>query len=269
LLKYMLILPFISISLFAQQVITVPRSLVAVSKELPDAPVTQTLPVHPARHRTSHEMTKLAMTSQLNQTASAVNTLDSTRAKLVITTEVTSKLPSGSPFQARLSESISRGGQVVLPQGTLFEGHLETKRARRLMRPGSLFMTFDRVILPNGEVQPVNLHLVSSDSRAVKTDEEGRVHPALSKKRLAIQLGGTALSAKIADDLAEEAGGTAVGAGSARFVGMGAAATFFALQKGREVRLRPGDHLEIEFGRPGTNAPMEASRAQNGLGRGW
>lgn len=118
------------------------------------------------------------------------------------------------------------------------------------MKSGSMFMTFDRLILPNGSVQEVSLHLVSADCPAVKSDAEGMLHPALSKKRLAIQVGGTAFTAKLADDLAELAGGPAVGAGTARVIGAGAAATFLVLQKGREVKLRSGDVLEVEFGHP-------------------
>ena len=75
------------------------------------------------------------------------------------------------------------------------------------------------------------------------------LHPRISKKRLAIPAGGTAMAAKFADDLVQLAGGAAAGAGSARLVGMGAAGIFLALQKGREARLRPGDEIEVEFGR--------------------
>jgi hypothetical protein len=265
LLKHLLALLSIAGSSLGQQIGAAPSTVAALKKELPDTPASQAANVHNPWYL-NRNLAELAVNSSANGSPPESTSLDGTRARLVVASEISSKLPSGSSFQARLMEPISSGGQVALPQGTLFEGHIETKRARRLMRPGSLFMTFERVVLPNGEVQPVNLHLVSSDSRAVKTDEEGRVHPALSKKRLAIHLGGTALAAKIADDLAEEAGGAAVGAGSARFVGMAAAATFFALQKGREAKLRPGDKLEIEFGRPGSNMPLAAPGAQNGLG---
>jgi hypothetical protein len=112
-----------------------------------------------------------------------------------------------------------------------------------------MYIAFDRMILPDGGVRSVRLHLVDAAPAAIKTDAEGRLHPAISKKRLAIQLGGTALTAKFVDDLAELAGGAAVGAGTARIVGGGAAATFFLLQKGREVKLNSGDKIEVEFDR--------------------
>jgi len=183
--------------------------------------------------------------------------LEGIRVRLRLVTPVSSRLPSGSSFQARLEKPVAVSGSPrdQLPKGTLFEGHLETQRARRVMRPGSMFMTFDRMILPNGEIHGVNLHLLSSDSAAVKADSEGLLHSALSKKRQAIQVGGTALTAKLADDLAEFAGGTAVGAGTARLIGAGAATAFFILQKGREVRLQPGDKLDVEFGRSVTESP--------------
>ena len=184
------------------------------------------------------------------------------RLTLKLMHPMTSKMPTGTKIQARLEQALIQHGGVVVPEGTLFEGHLATKPAGRFMRPGSMLIVFDRLVLPSGEGQSVNLGLVSADSSSVKSDREGRLHPTISKRRLAIQLGGTALTAKLADDLAELAGGTAVGAGTARFIGAGAAATFFALQKGREVKLNMGDELNVEFGR-------EADALGSPTGRGY
>jgi hypothetical protein len=233
----------------AQQITRLQKSTLVSETILPNAPQSQILK---AELISLHTLTK--PTSTLATFVSAPS-LEGTHAQLTLAGEVSSRLASGSSFLAKLDEPVSADGRVLLPAGTTIEGHIESKPARRLMRPGSLFMTFDRVILPSGEVQPANLHLISSESVAVKADSEGMLHPTINKKRLAIQLGGTALTAKFADDLAEVAGGTAVGAGTARFVGLGAAATFFALQKGREVKLHPGEKLEVEFGRAGAVLP--------------
>jgi hypothetical protein len=185
-----------------------------------------------------------------------VLSLEGMRAHFSLLSEVSSKLPSGARFQARLEEPMVLNGQTLLPAGTLLEGYLETARARRPMRPGSVFMSFERLLLPDGIAAPVSMSLLAASSDSVKTDEEGQVHPALSKKRLLIQIGGSLLVGKLADDLAEVAGGTAVGAGTARFIGLGTAAAFLLIQKGREVRLRPGDRLEVEFGRPAEPSPL-------------
>ena len=175
--------------------------------------------------------------------------LEGTRLTLSMLLALSSKSPTGSSFRARLDDPLEKEGQLILPQGTIFEGHIQTRPARRMIRPGAMYMTFDRMILPSGDVQNIHLHLANAESTAVKTDSEGRLYPALSKKRLAIQLGGTAITAKFADDLAEVIGGTALGAGSARIVGAGAATTFFLFQKGREVKLNSGDKINVEFDR--------------------
>ena len=155
---------------------------------------------------------------------------------------------------AKLEDPVEVDGKPLLPKGTLVEGHLETIPVRRPMRRGALRMIFDRIKLPDGTVQPARFELSATDSNAAKTDSEGTVHPSVSKKRLAIQLGGTALVAKLADDLSEEA--LATSAGSARGYGLAASTTFLLLQKGREVKLKPGEVIEIDFVRDGSVLPI-------------
>jgi len=169
------------------------------------------------------------------------------KARMTLLSNVTSKSPSGSSFLARLENPVQVDGTTVLPQGSVVEGHLETVRARRIMRPGALRMIFDRVKLPDGTIQRASFVVVSSESKSVKTDDEGELHPTISKKRLAFQLGGTAAVAKLADDIAEEA--VAAGAGTARFYGLAAAGVFLFFQKGREVKLHEGDVIEAEVTR--------------------
>jgi hypothetical protein len=224
----------------------------ATARELPDAPHSELARVlKPGFRRTGFldAANSLPAPKRPASRLPAPASLVGLRLTLKLIGPVTSKMPTGAKIQARLERALVQHGDLVVPEGTLFEGYLATKPARRFMRPGSIRIVFDRLILANGEGQSVNLSLVSSDSPNVRSDAEGRLHPTISKKRLAIQLGGSALTAKLADDLAELAGGTAVGAGTARFIGAGAAATFFALQKGREVKLDAGDELKVEFGR--------------------
>jgi hypothetical protein len=118
-------------------------------------------------------------------------------------------------------------------------------------------MVFDRIKLPDGTVQPARFELSATESTSAKTDSEGTVHPTVSKKRLAIQLGGTAVVAKLADDLSEEA--LATSAGSARWYGLAASTTFLLLQKGREVKLKSGDVIEVDFARDGSALPLRTA----------
>jgi hypothetical protein len=180
--------------------------------------------------------------------------LEGRKARLALLSPISSKSPSGSSFMARVEEPVEVDGKPVLPKGALVEGHLETIPARRMMRRGALRMVFDRIKLPDGTVQPARLELSATESNSAKTDTEGTVHPTVSKKRLAIQLGGTALVAKLADDLSEEV--LATTAGSARWYGLAASTTFLLLQKGREVKLKPGEVIEVDFAREGSPLPV-------------
>jgi hypothetical protein len=178
---------------------------------------------------------------------------ESHKARLALLSPISSKASNGSSFMARVEDPVEVDGKPVLPKGTLVEGHLETKPARLMMRRGALRMIFDRIKLPDGTVQPARFELSSTESPSARADSEGLVHPTVSKKRLAIQLGGTALVAKLADDLSEEA--LATSAGSARWYGLVASTTFLLLQKGREVKLKPGEVIEVDFLRDGSALP--------------
>ncbi|MGH9536410.1 MAG: hypothetical protein ACRD3H_00715 [Terriglobales bacterium] len=176
------------------------------------------------------------------------------KARFSLLSPISSKSPTGSSFMAKLEDPVEVDGKPVLPKGTLVEGHLETTAARRPLRSGALRMIFDRIKLPDGSVQPARFELSATETNSAKTDSEGRVHPTVSKKRLAIQLGGAALAAKLADDLSEEA--LATTAGSARWYGLAASTTFLLLQKGREVKLKPGEIIEVDLIREGSTLPM-------------
>ncbi len=176
--------------------------------------------------------------------------IEGRRTRLALLSPISSKSASGASFMAKMEDPLELDGKPVLPRGTLVEGHLETVPARRPMRRGALRMIFDRVKLPDGTVQAARFELASTESDSAKTDDEGTVHPTLSKKRLAIELGGTALAAKLADDLSEEV--LATTAGGARWYGLAASTTFLLLQKGREVRLKPGEIIEVDLLRDGS-----------------
>ena len=177
----------------------------------------------------------------------------STRLRLL--SAVSSKLPRDSRFQARLNQPLELVGQVLLPQGTLFEGHVDPTPARRMIRSGALRLVFDLMILPDGTHWPANLALTSVQDQRVKTDGEGTIRPKRSKKRLLFQIGGALLIAKVADDVSEVAAAS-VTKGFARFIGLGAAAGFVLLQKGGEVKVPEGTDIEVMFGRDGALLPM-------------
>jgi hypothetical protein len=177
----------------------------------------------------------------------------STRLKLL--SPLSSKQPKDSRFQARLTEPLQVGGHVVLPQGTLFEGRVDPKPARRMIRSGAMRLLFDSMILPDGTHWPAKLALTSVQYQKVKTDAEGTIRPKRSKKKLLIQMGGAILIAKVADDISEVAAAS-VTKGLARFFGLGAAVGFVLLQKGGEVKMPEGTDIEVMFDRDSEVLPM-------------
>jgi hypothetical protein len=230
-LLFCLVLPVLSAAIAAQCHLT--SALAARTSQ------TVALPDAPSAHQT--------MAGPAAAARAASPHTDDPKVRLSLLSPVSSKSPSGSSFLARLENPVQVDGTTVLPQGSVVEGHLETVRARRIMRPGALRMIFDRVKLPDGTIQRASFVVVSSESKSVKIDDEGELHPTMSKKRLAFQLGGTAAVAKLADDIAEEA--VAAGAGTARLYGLAGAGLFLVLQKGREVKLHEGDVIEAEVTR--------------------
>jgi hypothetical protein len=184
-----------------------------------------------------------------------VPSLQGKSAKLKLISAISSKLPKDSRFQARLNDPIQDVGHVLLPQGTVFEGHVDPTPARRMIRSGSLRLVFDRMILPDGTHQSANLALTSVQYQKVKTDAEGTIRPKRSTKRLLFQIGGSVLIAKVADDISEVATAS-VTKGFARFIGLGAAAGFVLLQKGGEVKVPEGTDIEVIFGRDTEVLPL-------------
>jgi hypothetical protein len=138
-----------------------------------------------------------------------------------------------------------------LPKGVLLEGRSETVHAPGMMRGGSAFIAFEPLVLSEGSAQPISVHLVSVNSNAAKSDSEGLLRPTRSKKHLATELGGSALAAKLADDLSEVIGGAAISAAIARYFGLAATTVFLMIHKGREVILHRGEEIEVEFRRGG------------------
>jgi len=126
----------------------------------------------------------------------------------------------------------------VLPKGTLVEGHLETSPARRPMRRGHCAWYSIASSCPTkGRRRAWSF----PPPKRLRQGRQRRktVHPHYEQERLAIQLGGTALVAKLADDLSEEV--LATTAGSARWYGW-RPAYFPAAAKGREVKLSRTDN---------------------------
>jgi hypothetical protein len=131
---------------------------------------------------------------------------------LTMLTEASSKMPTGTPFQAKDDH------------GRLYQGHLVCRRAGHLLRRGSMILVFD---------EPLEV---------VNYDQEGVIRPRLSKKRLAMQIAASAAAGKLIDDSVD----TAIGPGKARYLGLAVTALAIFWQRGSDAKLQPGDTIEVQ-----------------------
>lgn len=77
----------------------------------------------------------------------------------------------------RFVASVDANGDYYnnLPQGTKIEGHVVTARAQRGNDPGLLELSFDRLILPNGDSTDMEGTLVNLSDKNLKRDADGRI----------------------------------------------------------------------------------------------
>ena len=129
---------------------------------------------------------------------------------LTLTADLSSKLPTGTPFTAKDAS------------GKVYQGYLITHPARRLLRNGSMILVFTDPVVP------------------VMTDPEGVIHGG-NKMRL-LKLGGSVAAMKLADDAVDGA----IGASKARYFAAAVGVTLLVLQKGEEAKLHAGDTIEVE-----------------------
>ncbi len=167
----------------------------------------------------------------------------------------------GDPFKAILAEPLRLSSGEIVPEGSLLKGHVgKSTPPRWLSRPGSLYLTFNRLVLPSGASLPIAASVVGAEASRntrMKVDSEGGLSGGNpGKKRLLVDVGvGFGLS-KVADDsfqlIAEALVSTATDAstaGTARLIGMAVGGFFFIKRHGRNVVLPPYTMINIRFDR--------------------
>lgn len=167
----------------------------------------------------------------------------------------------GDSFQARLVYPIFSGSTVVLPAGSVFEGRvLSATRPRWLSRPGSLYLAFTQLDLPEGAV-PITASLaqleVDRQSRT-RMDSEGKLTGGRpGKVWMLANLGATAGVSKLADDTTQlvveaivSSATDASTAGMARIISAGVSGVFLVTRHGRNVVVPKFTEIDIVFDRP-------------------
>lgn len=172
-----------------------------------------------------------------------------------------SKNRKGDAFGAELQEPVRVGSTVALPQGSLLHGVIAQRiPPRRLYRPGSIYLQFTRLTLPNGTEVPISASPigVELDSRShVKMDSEGRIQAGgPGKARLLLDIAVTGGVAKMADDATQliiEAisppATAASTAGVGRIAAVIASGIYMLTRHGGDVILPPHSQIDITLNR--------------------
>ncbi len=174
-----------------------------------------------------------------------------THARLLLLEALSaSENKQGDIFRARVLEPIVNNGQLLLPEGTTLEGHIgKVVPPRRLNRAGSLYLVFDKVILPNGNAEKVSASLVGTalDKKAAGSmDEEGGLHgKGRGAKQTMKDFGVSLVSQQVADEVVELATHAV-----APYVSIPMGLAMFLGGHGHDVSLARYSELEIVMGRP-------------------
>lgn len=174
-----------------------------------------------------------------------------THARLLLLEELSaSENKQGDIFHARVLEPIVHDGELLLPEGSTLEGHIgKVVAPRRLNRAGSLYLVFDRVILPNGNAEKVSASLVGtelSQKAAGSMDEEGGLHgKGRGAKQTMKDFGVSLVSQQVADEVVELATHAV-----APYVSIPMGLAMFLGGHGHDVTLARYSELEIVMGRP-------------------
>ncbi len=169
-----------------------------------------------------------------------------------------SKNRAGDIIHARVMEPVIVGGQVVVPEGTVFDGVVtQSRRAPRMYRSGRLRLSFQSLQMAGAVAGvPATLSAGEFGSTANLDAEGGLTGGALDRKRALVNAGVAYLTGKILDDALEESAKAVMGiavAGSAataaRYVGLTSCTLVFLLHRGRDVSLGAHTELELTFSR--------------------
>jgi hypothetical protein len=195
-----------------------------------------------------------------------------TPAKVILLDSLgASKSRPGDVFRARLVEPVRDGATVVLPEGSLLEGRVaKVSRPRWLSRSGSMLLSFNRLVLPDGTPAGVSASVTGAQldkSSETSIDPEGTLHGSRPGKLwMLINLGTTAGIAKVADDstqlIIEAIVSTATDAstaGTARIVATCVSGAFMITRRGRDVVLPQYTEMDITFNRPFSFSPPRAN----------
>jgi hypothetical protein len=162
----------------------------------------------------------------------------------------------GAKFTAEVMEAITNNGRVIIPIGSVLEGHVTAVHAgRRISGAASLHLEPDHVTLPDGTVYPIHAQLIDTTLGSFNVDREGTLKRRdRAKETLAVAAlatgGGAVAGAMLGGGV-----GAVVGAG----VGAGVS-TVMWLKQERQATLDQGSRLVFSMTMPLTLKQVDAAQ---------
>ena len=196
----------------------------------------------------------LQATPAMSQAAREATVEAETRARIVLQSQISSKLNEpGDRVSAVLEEPLYVGQELVMPRGTEFFGRVtQAKPAGKGQKNGEIGIIFEQIRMAWGDV-PVSVAITAIDDwthdEKMKANDEGKVSGNRSGDRTAknvergATIGGAGALATIL------MGGGGAGAGAALGGGLLGG---LLLTKGGDVRVSPGAIFRVKFVKPVT-----------------
>lgn len=182
--------------------------------------------------------------TQLSPTASAVSIPAGTRVLGVLVSPLHSTSGTeGSGVYLQTVVPVIDGDHVVIPAHTFVEGTVEgNRRPGHFNRTSEFHFRFNSMIFPNNAVAPIEGVLQSiPGSKTTRTSKDGELHTVDQTEKVLIPTAGGAVAGGIVGSVSRTGVGKFVGGGLGAGLGLGSV----LLQRGDEINLPQGTHVEI------------------------
>lgn len=185
-----------------------------------------------------------------NPNSIAAGTIVRARLQTTIHTATTQQ---GTPFRAQITEPILHEGSVVVPSGSVLEGHVtEVRGGRRLHGPALIHLQAQTIILPDGSRMPVHASVIDTDKFAdTRIDQEGNIIRKDHAKQTLATFSLAAGSTAAAGGLIAGVPGALIGAGIGAGVG-----TVMWLKADRQTELQPDTMIVLALDAPLAIQPL-------------
>ena len=147
------------------------------------------------------------------------------KAKLMDELSTLTAVP-GSNFSAELTEPVMRDGQVVVPAGSMLQGHITlVRQGMRIGPSAALHLEAETVTLPDGSQYALDARVIDTDSwNDTRVDHEGTIfrkdHGKATAATASLSAGGGMAAGAIVGGLPGALIGAGVGAGVSTVVWM-------------------------------------------------